>query len=73
MLLCITYSNKKDICCYLGVTHKVMTDLRSCSPETVDSIVRVDEDCAQFGIGAVYGQITVIGCKVQCTKSNKKV
>lgn len=42
-----------------------MTDLSGCDERTVKQITEVDEDCSESGIGGIYGQLTVLGYKVQ--------
>lgn len=32
-------------------------------------LIQLDRDCEQFGIGSVYGQVTVLGCKARHAKA----
>jgi hypothetical protein len=49
---------------HIGVTYGVVSDLSMCEVETAKRLVEADLHCSNFGIGYVYGQITVLGCKV---------
>jgi hypothetical protein len=49
---------------FTGVACGVVTNLEHCSPFSAMKAVQVDADCAEYGVGGVYGQLTAIGCKV---------
>lgn len=51
-------------CITLGVMAGVVADLSVCSPELARRLVDADDACVASGAGYIYGQLVVLGYKV---------
>lgn len=43
----------------------VVSDLSGCDISTAKQMVELDNNCAEFGVGSFYGQLTILGYKVE--------